>query len=236
VLRSTDHLTLAHGACVVVELADDVAALAHLAPAEQHRARTLAPARRGEYIAGRTALRLALASVPRTPTAATDALTSTAAPGAPTTAPGAFALHPAILSDDRGAPILPAGWIGSVSHKGAFAAALIAPAGTARIGIDLECAVPPRQDIARRILTPREQAALPDRGRAVTLRFAIKEAIYKALDPYVRRYVGFTEVELDITGDTVTVTTQLPFTIEATWREHADHWLATARAVPLLDR
>jgi 4'-phosphopantetheinyl transferase EntD len=223
VLRSTDRLTLAHGACVVVELADEAAALARLASDEQHRARALAPVRRAEYIAGRTALRLALAAAPMAPTT-----------GA--TAPDALTQLPAILSDDRGAPILPAGWIGSVSHKGAFAAALIAPAGAARIGIDLERAVPPRQDIARRILTPREQAALPDRGRAVTLRFAIKEAIYKALDPHLRRYIGFTEVELDITGDLVTVTTALPFAIEATWREHGGHWLATARAVEVLDR
>ena len=27
--------------------------------------------------------------------------------------------------------------------------------------------------------------------------FSVKESIYKALDPFVRRYVGFTEVELD---------------------------------------
>ena len=201
-LRSTERLALAHGACVIVELDDPEAALASLPPDEQDRARALAALRRRDYVAGRTALHLALA---------------TAAP---------------ILSDDRGAPILPAGWVGSVSHKGVRAAALIAPAGRGHLGVDLELAVPPRQDIARRILTPREQAALPDRGRAVTLRFSIKEAIYKAIDPYVRRYVGFTEVELDVTGDAVTVTTALPFAIEATWREHAGHWLATARAVP----
>jgi enterobactin synthetase component D len=203
VLRSADHLTLAHGACVVLELADESAALAQLPAAEQQRALELAPARRCEYIAGRTALHLALATE-----------------------------QPAILSDDRGAPILPAGWVGSVSHKGAVAAALVAPAGAGHIGVDLERAQPSRQDIARRILTPREQAALPDRDLAVTLRFAIKEAIYKALDPYVRRYVGFTEVELDFDGDAVSVTTELPFAIEATWRRHAGHWLATAHARP----
>jgi enterobactin synthetase component D len=215
VLRSTDHLKLAHGACIVLELADEAAALARLPAAEQQRALALAPARRCEYIAGRTALHLAVATAAR----ATPALAASTDLDAP-----------AMLSDDRGAPILPAGWAGSISHKGAFAAALVAPAGDGHIGVDLERAQPSRQDIARRILTPREQAALPDRDLAVTLRFAIKEAIYKALDPYVRRYVGFTEVELDLAGDAVTVTTELPFAIEATWREHAGHWLATARA------
>jgi 4'-phosphopantetheinyl transferase EntD len=200
-LRSTDRLALAHGACVIVELGDPDAALARLPSAEQELARAMAPFRRGSYVAGRTALHLALAS---------DA---------------------AVLSDDRGAPILPAGWVGSVSHKGTCAAALVAPAGQGHIGVDLEDAAPPRQDIARRILTPREQATLPDRAGAVTLRFSIKEAIYKALDPYVRRYVGFTEVELEFTGEAVTVSTALPFAIEATWREHAGYWLATARAV-----
>jgi 4'-phosphopantetheinyl transferase EntD len=204
-LASTERLVLAHGACVVVELGDPEAQLASLDPAEQRRAAELSAGRRREFIAGRSALHLALAS----------------------TAP--------ILSDDRGAPILPAGWVGSISHKGARAAALIAPAGDGHVGLDLEVAGPPRQDIAPRILTPRELAVLPDRGRAVTLRFSIKEAIYKAIDPYLRRYVGFLEVELELAGDAVAVTTALPFAIEATWREHAGHWLTTARARALHD-
>jgi enterobactin synthetase component D len=229
VLRSTDHLTLAHGACVVVELADEAAARAHLPLAEQQRALELAPVRRAEYTSGRTALHFALAAAQRhLPAISADGQLS-----AMSLAPVAFADVDPILSDDRGAPILPEGWRGSISHKGLIAAALVAPAGAGHIGIDLERAVSPRGDIGRRILTPREQAALPDRGRAVTLRFAIKEAIYKALDPHLRRYIGFTEVELDIANDTVLVTTDLPFAIEATWREHAGHWLVTARARPI---
>ena len=208
-LRRSERLALPHGACVIVELDDADAALAHLAPAEQRRAAELAPVRRRDFIAGRTALRLALAADPADP--GRDA---------------------AILSDERGAPVLPPGWVGSLSHKGGLAAALVAPAGAGHVGIDLERAAPPRADIARRILTEREQAALADRGAGVTLRFAIKEAIYKALDPYVRRYVGFTEVELALTGGAALVTTALPFAIEASWREHDGHWLATARAVP----
>lgn len=199
-MTPADRLALDHGACVVVELADLDAALAGLAADEQRRAAALPDLRRRAFVAGRTALHLALGEAA------------------------------AIPSDDRGAPVLPAGWVGSVSHKGARAAALVAPAGDGFVGIDLERAAPPRGDIARRILTAREQAALADRGRAVTRSFAIKEAIYKAIDPYERRYVGFLEVELAFAGDAVTVTTPLPYAIEATWREHAGHWLATARA------
>jgi enterobactin synthetase component D len=206
--RSPEHLSTPHGACVVIELEpDDLeaqhAALAALPAEEQAHARTLGAARRRDFVTGRRALHEALGDH-RTP----------------------------ILTDDRGAPILPAGWVGSVSHKGPFAAALVAPHGNGSIGIDLERAAPPRQDIARRILTPRELAALPetDRGRHVTLRFSIKEAIYKAVDPFVRRYVGFTEVELELAGPRCIVTSALPLTIDACWREHAGHWLTTARA------
>jgi enterobactin synthetase component D len=154
-------------------------------------------------------------------------------------ASGRIALHVAlgdftcaIGTSERGAPVLPAGWVGSVSHKGARAVGLVAPADAGWVGGDLELAAPPRADIARRILTPREHAALGDpRGREVTLRFAIKEAIYKAIDPVLGRYVRFTEVELDVAPDgTCAVTSALPLAIEASWCEHAGHWLATARA------
>jgi 4'-phosphopantetheinyl transferase EntD len=138
----------------------------------------------------------------------------------------------AILADARGAPVLPAGWVGSISHKGTRAAAIVAPAGAGFVGVDLERAAPPRMAIERRILTPRERAT----GREVTLYFAIKEAIYKAVDPIVRRYVGFTEVELELAGDACTVRVldveRLPVTVEAWWQERDGMWLATARALP----
>ena len=176
-----------------------------LPAAEQALAKLLGEARRQELIAGRTALRELL--------------------GTP---------EP-ILSNDRGAPILPAGIVGSISHKGPRAAAIVAPAAAGHIGIDLERAIAPRQAIGRRILTTDEQQRVGDDGRAVTLHFAIKEAIYKAIDPIVRRYVGFTEVSLVIAASgecAVNLVDQvaLPVTIEAWWTELDGHWVATARA------
>lgn len=191
-----------HGRCVVVEIDDVEHVLAQLPAGEQAHAQTLAALRRKEHVGGRFALHSALADF-ATPIGVTP----------------------------RGAPVLPAGWTGSVSHKGERAAAIVAPHAGAFVGLDLERAAPPKIDIARRILTPREQAAVRD-GRDVTLRFAIKEAIYKAIDPYVQRYVGFLEVELEVGADTAEVTTALPFAIETTWREHEGFWLATARARP----
>jgi 4'-phosphopantetheinyl transferase EntD len=199
-----ERIATPHGEVVLLELGEDLdAALAALPAPERAHASRLGPIRRREFVTGRRALHAALDD--------------------------RYCEAP-ILADDRGAPILPAGWVGSLSHKGALAAAIVAPAGDGWVGVDIERAAPPRLDIARRILTPREQARLPDRGRAVTLRFAIKEAIYKAVDPCLRRYVGFTEVELDLEGGGCSVAHALPLAIEAAWREHAGHWLATARA------
>lgn len=206
---AVERFETAHGVCSIVELTDAGldAALAALPAAEQALAHTLTPVRRRELVAGRTALHATLAEL----------------------APGLADV--AILADDRGAPVLPAGWVGSISHKGTRAAALIAPAGEARVGVDLELAQPARQDIARWILTRREQDTLADRGRGATLRFSIKEAIYKAVDPFVRRYVAFTEVELDVSDEGIAlVSSALPLAIETTWREHAGFWLSTARA------
>jgi enterobactin synthetase component D len=167
-------------------------------------AAALGPVRKRELIAGRTALRTLLGQ------------------------------EVAILPDDRGAPMLPAGWVGSISHKGERAAALIAPAEQGFVGLDIELAAPPRLPIENRILTPRERARISD-GRDVTLYFAIKEAVYKAVDPMVRRYVGFTEVELEIARDGscavhVLDASRLPVVVEAWWQERDGLWLATARA------
>jgi 4'-phosphopantetheinyl transferase EntD len=133
--------------------------------------------------------------------------------------------------DDRGAPIVPRGH-GSIAHKaGPDRVIAAAIAADHLVGIDVERAVPPRQAIERRILTPRELAALGDDRRQVSLVFAIKEAIYKAVDPVVRRYVGFTEVELDLAARTVT--SALPLDIDVWWTELSQPeplWLATARA------
>ena len=139
----------------------------------------------------------------------------------------------AIGRSDRGAPTLPR-CHGSIAHKaGPDRVIAAAIAADHLVGIDLERALPPRQPIERRILTPREQAVLGTDRRRVALVFAIKEAIYKAVDPVVRRYVGFTEVELDLEAGRAT--SALPLDVTFWWTELATPeplWLATARATP----
>lgn len=212
---------------------------AWLHAAERAVASTLAPHRREAYTAGRRALRAALQRL----------------------SPSAGQMP--LLSTTRGAPHLPVGFVGSISHKRTRAIAIAAPAGSTNntltdvslsdraddvfLGLDLEDR--PREDalhrpsIARRILTVREQdaiahlAPLPHR-EATMLRFALKEAVYKAIDPIVHRYVGFTEVELDVHEDgNATVRLLLrdvdvaSIQIHAHWRGDANFLMAMARAV-----
>jgi phosphopantetheine--protein transferase-like protein len=153
----------------------DEAAFVHASPA----------ARRAGFIGGRVALRAAIAALG----AETGDSTAPASP---------------ILSTPRGAPALPPGFVGSISHKREIAVAIAAraaPTPRTTIGIDVELPRPSRVDIAPRVLTPGERAALAAldpaaRDAEVLFRFAAKEAIYKALDPWVQRLVSFQEVEI----------------------------------------
>ena len=177
-------LDLPFGTCVGVSLPADGAfeLPAGLHPVETAFARALPEARRGGWVGGRFALRAALAAA------------------------GLEASEP-MLSTPRGAPLLPTGAVGSISHKRTIAVALCARQADPRatIGIDVEDLRPLRTDIASRVLTTEELAVLPAEGpardAAVLLAFSAKEAIYKALDPWVHRFVGFQEASVAHAAD-----------------------------------
>jgi len=146
---------------------------------------------------------------------------------------------PPVLPDARGAPLLPSGIVGSVSHKEALAVALVAH-GPARIGVDVELDGVLRQDISSHVLTEAEVTELAplvglSRAREVVLRFSAKEAIYKALDPYVRRFVAFKEVAVRPLSDGRAAvqahlpSTEGPFAIEVRWLRWEAFVLTTAR-------
>ena len=214
---------LAHGRCVGVRIPEDEAALAALAegalaPAEVAFASGLATLRRRTWIGGRVALQEALRRS------------------------GLEA--PAVLADDRGAPLLPVGIAGSVSHKEHVAVALAAPVAgdRARFGVDVEidAQARPRRDVASKVLADDEHAELAamtgeERAREVLLRFSLKESIYKAVDPFVRRYVAFREVSVTPLRDgTTTVRARLregagAFGIEAYWLRVDGLVLTTAK-------
>jgi 4'-phosphopantetheinyl transferase EntD len=171
-----------------------------LHPREASLADLLPAARRGTFVGGRMAIREAL----RRTVADTIAI-------------------PPVLRSMRGAPLLPPGMVGSISHKQHIALAVVAPrAGRLRhAGVDLELRPTShdleRPSIASRILTERERIALYaattdelERRERTLVHFAIKEAVYKSVDPFVERYVRFAEVELEIGTDSADVTLLLP--------------------------
>jgi len=141
----------------------------------------------------------------------------------------------------RGEPVPPEGLTLSISHKRHLAVALVARAEHGTIGVDLEDLRPAREGIAQRILTPVEQAlvdALPAERQwtATVLRFALKEAIYKALAPRLQRYIDFAEAELRLRTDgSALVSLNLregtpPAHIEARYTWLDDAVIGTARA------
>jgi 4'-phosphopantetheinyl transferase EntD len=186
-------LDLPHGRCVGVEISPHAPPpdqLAALDPQERAFLATLPPARQPSFAAGRTALRAALGDL-----------------GLP--------LAP-LLPGPRGAPRLPPGALGSISHKQHLAVALaastpaapvatpLAPADCA-LGVDLEEERPFRIDISRRVLTPGEREALrslpePERTAALRDRFCLKEAFYKAANIFVPRTISFQEVAVAAVG------------------------------------
>lgn len=214
VLRRT-HGTIAVGA-IDSFVAED-------APHEEETfvAAAFGPARQRTWLGGRAALRVALT-----------------AHGSDWTGP--------ILATPRGGPSVSASVRASLSHKNSAVAALVSdPVDGDHLGIDLEETQPLRIDIARKVLTAEELECLPadHEARDVLVRavFSIKEAIYKALDPFVGRYIGFHEVAILTTSHSmvgtletrVSLRTGEGFIVESTWElleEVPGYAMATARA------
>lgn len=153
-------------------------AWSHAAVPPPEGLRSAAPKRQLEFLAGRLCAREAL-----------DALT-----GKP--------CIPAIGTDR--APRWPAGTVGSITHSGDLAAALVA--GTERwrgIGQDAETLLDEARAarLGPQILTPDERHwldTLPweQRGEFVTLAFSLKESLFKALFPLVGVRFYFQDAEL----------------------------------------
>jgi enterobactin synthetase component D len=228
-------IDLPHGRCVGIALPDDNEAaaasipeqvLAALPEAERRHAEQVAPARRASWIGGRIALRAAAADLGCRP-------------------------EP-ILATPRGAPRLPAGVRGSISHKRNLAVGLAALAGDQdgddwHLGVDVERVVAGHSGIARYVLRPEERERLPsgDRGgrtEELLFSFSAKEAVYKALDPFLGRYVSFQEVSVERRADgsaavtlflragTAVDTAPPRFDVDVRWLRRDDFIITTARA------
>ncbi|MEE4185877.1 MAG: 4'-phosphopantetheinyl transferase superfamily protein [Gammaproteobacteria bacterium] len=156
---------------IAVAVSDECPANAELLGAEATAAAGMVEARRREFAHGRHCARQALRQL-----------------GAPPTS---------IPKGDDRAPQWPPGIVGSISHTGSLAAAVVARTpGFAGVGLDIEAAGLLESDALKLILRDEEQASYSAAdGR---LLFSIKEAIYKCIYPQVQRYVDFREMHVTL--------------------------------------
>jgi 4'-phosphopantetheinyl transferase EntD len=112
----------------------------------------------------------------------------------------------AIPKSASGAPVWPAGLVGSLAHDGRVAVAAIARRSAfAGLGIDVEPAEPLEPDLLDLVATSTERRGIagdPLQGR---LLFAIKEAVYKSVHPLDGVFLEHHDVEVDLAAGTAAV-------------------------------
>jgi 4'-phosphopantetheinyl transferase EntD len=98
-----------------------------------------------------------------------------------------------------GAPLWPAGIVGSLAHDEAFAVAVAARAGPLLgLGVDIEPAEPLPADLVDHVLLPSEQRETEGGGVAQRLVFACKEAVYKAIHPLDGSPLEYPDIEVSL--------------------------------------
>jgi enterobactin synthetase component D len=163
--------------------------LARLQPAEHHAALGLEGFRQMEWVGARLAWHAAASR---------------------------FGLGPtALLSGTDRAPVPPSGVAVSLTHKRDLAVALVGPSSAGALGVDLEGEGRERLRIAERVLREEELAQwarvpVDRRWLELMVRFATKEAIYKAVHPTLQRYVGFDEARVEVELAHVPTSEHLP--------------------------
>jgi len=113
-----------------------------------------------------------------------------------------------LLRDDDRVPRWPSDVVGSISHTAGMGEGLcVVAVSSARnrrgVGVDVEPDEAVSEGLEASICLPSEQAWIggagpDDRGRRCRVVFSIKEAVYKAFFPTVRKVWGFMEVEVEI--------------------------------------
>lgn len=157
-------------------------------------------------------------------------------------------LHKPCLKDRHGRPILPKGYVGSISHKGCVGVALSRNSDIMTVGVDIERHLPRKHSITRRVLTSVERNDLGSlevvnvcADQEVMLRFSLKEAIYKAVHPIINHYVGFQEAEVTpFKNGTAVVHWRLDRdtnmdqlgTVTAHWKKLEEYFLTSASFTP----
>jgi 4'-phosphopantetheinyl transferase EntD len=104
-----------------------------------------------------------------------------------------------VPKDASGAPIWPAGIVGSLAHDDTIAVAAVARARDFRaIGIDVEPAEPLPTDMLDLVAAPSELRGLAEQPLHARILFAAKEAVYKASFPLDRVFLEFRDITVDL--------------------------------------
>jgi phosphopantetheine--protein transferase-like protein len=107
--------------------------------------------------------------------------------------------RPPLLVAHCGAPLVPPGWSGSISHKGPLVVALASPIAVGAVGIDVERIDKDDDRLQGKVLTAAERERLPTddvaRRRSIVMSFSLKEAVWKALQPEDQEDLDFEDIE-----------------------------------------
>ncbi|MFE2720439.1 4'-phosphopantetheinyl transferase [Streptomyces mirabilis] len=144
-----------------------------------------------------------------------------------------------LLRNGRGAPLWPAGVVGSMTHCHGYRAVAVARNGsTVAIGIDAEPHGPLPEGVLEAISLPGERravAALARHSPGVAwdrLLFSAKEAVFKAWYPMTGAELSFEEANIDINPDDGTFTAQLlrpgPLVVSRPLTAFSGRWLTRA--------
>lgn len=109
--------------------------------------------------------------------------------------------HPpcALPKGAAGAPVWPAGIIGSMAHDSRIAVAAVGMrADVGALGVDIEPAEPLPSELLDLVATPQEQLKLAHDAYRGRLLFVAKEAVYKAVYPLDRMFLEHHDVEINL--------------------------------------
>ena len=152
-----------------------------------------------------------------------------------------------ILRGERGMPLWPAGYTGSITHTdGLRAAVAVARSRAVSVGLDAEPNEALGDDVLGAIARPGELSRL-ERLRAAgvanpdRLLFCAQEATYKAWFPLTRRFLEFDQAEIDLRADGTFISYLLvrptPVAlIEGRWVEAAGYVVATTAVRRVVSR
>ncbi|WP_257161274.1 4'-phosphopantetheinyl transferase family protein [Corynebacterium cystitidis] len=115
---------------------------------------------------------------------------------------------PPILRGERGMPLWPSGFTGSMTHTDGFRAAVAAPIARVRsLGIDAESNSELAEGVLEQIARGGELEQLATLNHEIPglnadmLLFCAKEAVYKAWFPMTLRWLGFEDAQIDLRSD-----------------------------------